>query len=295
MGVIIEKFGVELMIKSTFMHIRTLSELIRVRMGLLVGIAAIGAVNAGGINLPSQYIPLIFIMFFALSSGGFAINDYFDFKYDRITHPKRPIPSGRISRQTALMTAVILFLIAFLSSLFMNYRVVLLTITDILLLYLYSAHIKGSMKFLGNFITGFLCASIFLNAWALGAPILRVLIPSIMVFLFIVAREIILDIRDVRGDALFGLKTFPAIFGERKAFTISAVFFGAFIAFSPFPFIFKIYGTGYLIAISLINVILILALWPLIKNPSSSQIQQSITLTRICLVIGTVAMLTSLL
>jgi len=59
-----------------------------------------------------------FLLFSAVSSAGYLINDVVDYESDR-SHPKkrlRPIPSGRLSRRTAVVTAVILALASLLGA-----------------------------------------------------------------------------------------------------------------------------------------------------------------------------------
>lgn len=47
--------------------------------------------------------------------GGMALNDVCDIETDRAERPSRPLPSGRIARQTALIFAVAMFLLAVLA------------------------------------------------------------------------------------------------------------------------------------------------------------------------------------
>ena len=53
---------------------------------------------------------LLALSAFLISAGGNAINDYFDAEIDAVNKPWRPIPSGIISRETALAASILAFL-----------------------------------------------------------------------------------------------------------------------------------------------------------------------------------------
>ena len=48
-----------------------------------------------------QVVLLIFFSMAAITSAGFAVNDYFDKESDAVIKPKRPIPSGSLSLKTS--------------------------------------------------------------------------------------------------------------------------------------------------------------------------------------------------
>ncbi len=69
------------------------------------------------INIPGNFYLhalLLLITTAALYAGGIVFNDLFDADTDRVERPERMIPSGIISKKSALLMATLLFLIALL-------------------------------------------------------------------------------------------------------------------------------------------------------------------------------------
>lgn len=86
------------------MDARTFAQLVRAPAGLTVlGDATAGMAAAGrrGI-LPRLGLPVASVL---LYWGGMALNDAADAELDRVERPERPIPSGRVSRRAAVVTA----------------------------------------------------------------------------------------------------------------------------------------------------------------------------------------------
>ena len=71
----------------------------------------IGEVLALGSIPPLPMIALGFACGFFLSASALITNDYFDLEVDKINAPQRPIPSGRVSPSTAMITGIIVGLI----------------------------------------------------------------------------------------------------------------------------------------------------------------------------------------
>ena len=64
-------------------------------------------------------IPLLTTSGF-LFLAGMALNDYFDYHIDKKERSQRPLPSKKISRNTALYLGIILIVLANISSLFVG-------------------------------------------------------------------------------------------------------------------------------------------------------------------------------
>ena len=80
--------------------------------------------------------PLIITTGF-LFFGGMAINDYFDYKIDKIERPERPLPSGKISKKMALFSGFAFLAVANLSSSIVGVQslIISLIMTGFILLY----------------------------------------------------------------------------------------------------------------------------------------------------------------
>jgi 4-hydroxybenzoate polyprenyltransferase len=86
-----------------------------------------------------------FIIFCLASSAIYVINDIVDIEADR-AHPvkkNRPLPSGQISTQTAIITASLLLVLVFWLMMYFNYKFILLVVGFVVLNVLYSFWLKN--------------------------------------------------------------------------------------------------------------------------------------------------------
>ncbi|HEU12497.1 MAG TPA: geranylgeranylglycerol-phosphate geranylgeranyltransferase, partial [Euryarchaeota archaeon] len=94
-------------------------EIIRPLNGFMSSLTVIVvAVAVKNYNL--YYIILGMLVTFLTTSGGNVINDYYDAEVDRINHPERPIPSGRIKRESALIYSAFIFSVSIFISIFLG-------------------------------------------------------------------------------------------------------------------------------------------------------------------------------
>ena len=147
-----------------------------------------------------------------LVGGGNALNDYNDRESDKENHPNRPIPSGKISAETALNYSHILLGsgLVILWFTLANWLVFLIALIGVLTLIAYENGLKAA-GIAGNIAVGFMSGTVFLYAgMAVDNPG-----PTIwmfgLAFLATISREIIKDIQDLEGD--LDRKTLPSRIG----------------------------------------------------------------------------------
>ena len=147
-----------------------------------------------------------------LVGGGNALNDYNDRESDKENHPNRPIPSGKISAETALNYSHILLGsgLVILWFTLANWLVFLIALIGVLTLIAYENGLKAA-GITGNIAVGFMSGTVFLYAgMAVDNPG-----PTIwmfgLAFLATISREIIKDIQDLEGD--LDRKTLPSRIG----------------------------------------------------------------------------------
>lgn len=162
------------------------------------------------------------------------LSDYLDRKLDKIEKPHRPIPSGRIKPNEALVIGAIF---AF-SGLFLSF---LLSIYNIILVFVVAILVFGYTKFskskglIGNINRGLSTVVAFLfGIFSINQPIttipIYIWILSI-VFLFHDANSNLVGaIRDMKGDKKGGYHTIPVKYGIKKSIIISFIL--TFIWFS---------------------------------------------------------------
>jgi len=176
-----------------------------------------------------------------LLSAGNAINDYCDYHIDLINKPKRPLPSGRIPRNHALIFTIVLIAIGIGLGVLINIYAVGISILVSVLLVSYAMWLKRT-PLIGNLVVGCLTGITFISGGVAIGTVRGTLVPAVFAFLFTTAREIVKDLEDIEGDKRQNIRTL-AILNTRLAVIFALSFIVAVIVFSPIPYIFG-YRTG---------------------------------------------------
>ena len=227
----------------------------------------IGGLLVAGKNpaLFSNLYPLGFalVSVFLITGAGNAINDYIDVESDKLNKPKRPIPSGRISRRKALAFSVVLFAIGILFTLFINWACILIAVINSILLMVYSYSLQDRIL-LGNIVIGYLVGSTFLFG---GAALGNLLLPGLLMLLAglsTISREIVKDLEDIEGDRknflkklasgvkmrlsrFVGKKEAGLALEKGRAKAAAGIFMLLAIIISPLPYTLGILGFTYLV------------------------------------------------
>lgn len=192
-------------------------------------------------NEYTKFTPFLFFISLLstllIAAAGYIINDYFDVKTDKINRPDTVVLDVAIKRRWAMLLHIIfnalgLFLGFYIAIKCHNLKLVLFQIISILLLWFYSTHFKKQLL-VGNLVVSILTASIPLMPLIYGkyfAPdvnyfilsmfessiktlVYIVLGYSLFAFLTSLAREVIKDMEDYKGDVETGCKTMPIVWG----------------------------------------------------------------------------------
>lgn len=165
--------------------------------------------------------------FFLAAAGGFAINDYNDLAKDQLNKPYRALPSGKLTPAFALAFGVSLLMVAFIVS-FLVYRhsfelvLYLVSIAGVALYTLVVNYMSLSKTVLTAAVS---VIPIFYVTIALSYPSAYLLIPT-GGLLFLLGRELLMDIRDMGGDRLSCMKTLPMVIGSQRTATLAFVLMG---------------------------------------------------------------------
>lgn len=224
-----------------------------------------------GLKFYSHFLLIIigFAITFLVTAGGNIINDYYDADLDKINHPERPIPSGKIKRAYAKNMAVYLFVSAVILSIFTNYLVVIITIIAILLLYSYEYRLKNA-GVSGNIVISLLVMALFIFAGVLFYKVYIITFFAMMAFFSNLGREIIKDIEDIKGD--LNRSTLPKKIGVRNSNIISAGLFIIAISISLLPYTLGLLKIYYLIVVLIADIIFLYAAFIQFSVPKSGQI-----------------------
>lgn len=156
---------------------------------LILFISIIFSFNIKNLEMWSIAI-FAFVIFCLLSGGEYIINDIIDLEKDK-KHPKkqkRPIASGRLRLNYALISAIILIVGGITASYFINIPFMILSISYVLLILLYSFRLKHliivdllviSIGFVIRAIAGGVAINVFISPWLIVCTFLLALFLAI--------------------------------------------------------------------------------------------------------------------
>jgi len=214
-------------LKGFLASFKTLADIARLRNVL---IAFFGVLTGALLFSMDSPLPPFEVLGAAISAalilaGGNALNDYFDFEIDKLNKPKRPIPSGRITRPDAFILAMTFFLIGLGLAKSINRFCLGIAIINTIVLIVYGRWGK-KMLVVSNLVVAYLVGSVFIyGAAAVFNPAIHyspvglklMLVMTACAFLITLAREIVKDIEDMHGDRKAYSDTLPLRFGANNA------------------------------------------------------------------------------
>jgi geranylgeranylglycerol-phosphate geranylgeranyltransferase len=220
-------------------------------------IMAVIAVFLMAIISKSFNIELILAMIavFLATGGGNVINDVFDYKIDLINKPNRPIPSGKITLHCGKIYALILFLISivlttWISLIINSYLPLVIVFVNVILMYFYAQKLKATIL-IGNLTVAYLTGSCFVFGGSITGNLKISIFLGFFAFLMTLAREIVKDIEDKKGDEKEKIKTLPIAYGVKVSAILTAIFIIIDCILSSTLYIFKIFHTYFLIPLSI--------------------------------------------
>lgn len=185
-------------------------------------------------NGPISYLFFAVLVVMFYTAGANTLNDYFDYKIDKINRPDRAISSGLVLRNHAIIFSLFAFILGTLFALQLNMNSQLVAVgVSLPLIIGYNAKLKN-FPLIGNIVVALILSLSFIYAGFVFDNIKPLIIPALLAFGLTLIREIVKDMADVIGDKAVALKTFPIIYGENKTIvlctTLSALLgIGSFI------------------------------------------------------------------
>jgi len=250
--------------------------------------ALVGALVIGYYDIFEIVVAMLVVLL--LSGAGNALNDYYDYKIDKINKPTRPIPAGIISRESVLKFSAVLYVIGLLLCMTLSIYSFVLAIVNTILMFVYSKKIKTMTAF-GGVLPSWFAASTFLFGGLLTETF-NVAILALVAIAFFgnMGREIAKDIEDIEGDKKGGKKTIPIMYGEGVARICCMISIFIAIVLMSLPWIFDLLNVYYILLVLACDVILVYALKSLKKNPAKSQKLMKLTMFIIIIafIVGTI-------
>ena len=222
----------------------------------------------------------------AIGAGANALNDYCDVEPDSINRPDRPIPSGRIQRNTALRLAIVLLTLGILAGYQVSVVHGFVALFSAALLIVYNRHLKR-LGVVGNVVVALMTAVSILYGGIIVGTGQVALIGALFAFLLTMAREIVKDIDDVEGDKLLQSSSIPSLYGSRIAVRFALAFVILTIILLPGPFLFANFDDLYMVAIVPAGLALLHAG---IKTSDSRNIRYVSRLLKVSMFLGMVAL-----
>lgn len=188
---------------------------------LILGIiASVGLLAWSGHILSTPESILIILAIVIGNTINNLLNEIHDIDIDKNTHPEKPLPSGKISKQSALTLTCILLIIFSSVIAVLSYYSLVLTFIGILgfvlgIIYNFSNH----RALLGNLALG---TSYGCAAFMCLYPYTEYYLFAFVFVLFTVAFNLVVQGQDKKGD--FGkVETFPIIYTEKNTYIISTM------------------------------------------------------------------------
>ncbi len=227
-------------------------------MGVFVG-GILGGFQFVSLNLFFAMIVVVFMV-----AGAMALNDYFDIDIDKIAHPHRPIPSGRVSPKGSLQFAYVSFFIALLLSMVINMLSFGIIIFSTVLLVLYEKYFKN-IGLAGNIITAFISSMALIFGGAAVGQAQNAMILAVMTFLIMLGREILKDVEDIEGDILTRV-TLPMKIGRKNALYAGCLAIIATVVLIPVPYWWNILSLWYIVIIIAASTLFIYSIALVLKD-----------------------------
>lgn len=255
-------------------------------VGVLIGgVVAVGA-RAWGVFAGPLVLAAVAAM--AITAGGNALNDLYDRETDKVNHPDRPLPSGKLSLRAARAFAAGAFLVAAVLAVFVNVYCLAVVAVNATFMVTYEARLKA-VGAPGNVVIAYLVGSLFLFAGlaVLSSdkdPLIRATILAVLAFCATLGREITKDIEDMAGDV--DRRTLPQRIGAKPAGGVAAAALMAGVVLSFVPWMYGVLPVAYLAVVLVADGMFIYAALHSAANPSRSQ-----RVTKYAMIVALVAFL----
>jgi len=234
--------------------------------------ALLAAVACAGIDGLSDYtleLLLSMLVVVTFTAGGNSMNDYFDREVDKLAHPSRPIPSGRVTPGAARLLAIILFAASLALSPLINPWSVVIVVTSVVVIVSYEWFLKAE-GLAGNLSISWLTGALFLFGGAAVDRLELAWILAALAFLATLGREIVKDIQDIEGDK-GARRTLPMRIGTRNAGVLGSIAFIAAVGLSPMPYLLDLLAWVYVPVVIVADAIFIYCASIHFKSPEKGQ------------------------
>lgn len=196
------------------------------------------------------YLVLLVLASVLIAAAGYIINDYFDINIDQVNKPRGNVVDSIVSRRWAMLWHFLLSFTGVVISLYISLKtglwyIVFANFFCVFLLFAYSVTLKRKLL-IGNFVISALTAWVILiisiselnfipassgHAIESSHKIIRLgALYAGFAFIISLIREAIKDMEDLQGDAKYGCRTMPILWGVNATKVYVAVWLIVLIA-----------------------------------------------------------------
>jgi geranylgeranylglycerol-phosphate geranylgeranyltransferase len=239
--------------------IKGLIRLFRPDLSLAAGLCTVGGQIIATGHLASWPATLLgFLCAFGCSGAALVVNDYFDFEVDKVNAPERPLPSGAVTRQEAILLGLIISLLGLIPAAFLGSVCFILTFLFWVIGFLYNWRFKET-GLPGNLMVSSSVAFTFiLGAMTVGQPWnTLVWVFALMAFFIDLGEEITGDALDLEGDRQRGARSIARSMGKQFALRTAVTMWVIVILLGWIPVLTGQMGLVYVLTILAVDSLII--------------------------------------
>ena len=162
--------------------------------------------------------PYLFVIILCSSisiASGYIINNFYDYEKDIINRPIRSNIDRSIRKRTKLNLYFSLNLLCIILSLFISIRAVIFFLVYNIILWLYSHKLK-KILILGNVLSSLLTITPFFAIFLYYKNFSTIIaVYALFLFFIILAKDLIKDLENLKGDFTLNYKTIAVVYGEK--------------------------------------------------------------------------------
>ncbi|MUH34926.1 ubiquinone biosynthesis protein UbiA [Zobellia amurskyensis] len=223
-------------------------------------------------------------------ASGYIINNFYDAEKDLINKPRKSMIDRFVGQQFKLTTYFILNFLAVIAASYVSFKAVFFFSAYIFGIWIYSHKLKR-LPFIGNFVSATLAIAPFFAVFVYYKNFENVIfVHAMFLFLLILAREMIKDLENLKGDLVQNYKTIPILYGGK----VSKILISILILLTLIPSLLLIlkFDVGYMNYYFMACVVLlILFLVLLIKSKSKREYVWLHNILKLIIIVGVFSIL----
>ncbi len=264
-------------------------EIMRIPNCFMMGFAVIiGEFMSLGPTMPAYPAVVGFLVGFVLVAGSMPVNDIMDAEIDAINNPRRPIPSGRISKTEAGVLAATALAVGLSLAFLLSALNLLISVVAVGLMLYYNRFGKKT-GLLGNAMVSATLAIPFIFGGAISGVNATLQVFALLAFLAGMGREVIKGMADVAGDSKRGVMTLAVTRGLGTASKVGALFLVSAVLLSVVPVASKMVSWLYAPIVLACDLGFLYSASSIIREPSPGNALRSKNQALVWMLLGLIA------